>query len=336
MRRKINSFFAILLCFSVTLCATGCMSHGDSDGTGASQSYTSGSGHSESASNTQKLPNTSIDNVNDSSTDKSTNKSTDKSTDKSTNKATDESTDKATEGSTDKTEPAMTLKVASYNIFHAEKAGYDLSKIAKNITDNGIDIVGFQEVDHFTKRNGNVNQMATLASLAGYPSNGRWFYPAIDHDGGEYGLGIMSRYPILKHDYIELSSGTAEQRILAHAEIDVNGTIVHFFVTHLSYDREGGGSSRAKQFNEIATKLAGYDNFILTGDFNTRDLTEYKVISNSAMVNSKGAVTYPDGNSPLDNIVYSTKAWTFGEPTIVTKSYSDHYMIFAQGTYIKK
>ena len=330
MRRKINSFFAILLCFSVAFCATGCMSHGANNGTGGSQSYTSGSGYSESESDTAKPTDKATDKS--TSTNKSTNKSTSKSTDKSTDKATDKSTDKATE----ETETPLTLKVASYNIFHAEKAGYDLSKIAKNITDNGIDIVGFQEVDHFTRRNGNVNQMAKLASLAGYPSTGRWFYPAIDHDGGQYGLGIMSRYPILKHDYIKLSSGTAEQRILAHAEIDVNGTIVHFFVTHLSYDGEGGGSSRAKQFNEIATKLSGYDNFILTGDFNTRDLTEYKVISNSAMVNAKGAVTYPDGNSPLDNIVYSTKAWTFGEPTIITKSYSDHYMIFAQGTYIKK
>ena len=161
------------------------------------------------------------------------------------------------------------------------------------------------------------------------------FFKAIDHDGGGYGLAIISKYPIVKHELIKLSSASSEQRILAHAELDVNGTTVHFFVTHVSYDGESGWASRTKQFKEIANKLANYDNFILTGDFNTRNLDEYSVIKNAALINSKenNVVTYPDGRSPVDNIVYSTSSFTGGTPNVVTNSYSDHYMLWSTLTY---
>ena len=82
-------------------------------------------------------------------------------------------------------------------------------------------------------------------------------------------------------------------------------------------------------------KLAKYDNFVLSGDFNTRNLDEYSVISNSALVNAKEnpQITYPNGSSPLDNIVYSTSSWSFENINVVTQSYSDHYMIHAQATF---
>ena len=125
---------------------------------------------------------------------------------------------------------------------------------------------------------------------------------------------------------------------MARAVINVSGVKVNFFVTHLSYDGEGGGSSRAKQFGEIASVLSRHDNFVLSGDFNTRNLGEYEVIKGSALVNTKAdpQVTYPDGNSPLDNLVYSTATWKFEKINVVQKSYSDHYMIYAQATFINK
>ena len=258
--------------------------------------------------------------------------------DKKTEKPTEKKTEKRTEKKTEKqTEKPITFNVrfASYNIFHAEKAGYDYSKIAKNITDNGIEIAGFQEVDNNTRRCNKVSQIKKIAEKTGYQYYK--FFKAINHDGGEYGLGIVSKYPIESTNLIKLSSGSAEQRILAHAVINVNGTKINFFVTHLSYDGEGGGSSRSKQFSEVASELAKYDNFVLSGDFNTRNLDEYNVISGSALVNSKDdpKVTYPDGRSPLDNLVYSTATWKFGAINVVTNSYSDHYMIHSVGTFTK-
>ena len=112
---------------------------------------------------------------------------------------------------------------------------------------------------------------------------------------------------------------------------------MNFFVTHLSYDGEGGGSSRSKQFKEVAAELAKYDNFVLSGDFNTANLNEFDVIAGSGLVNPKDnpQMTYPDGRSPLDNLVYSTSTWTFGAINVVTESYSDHYMIHSVGVFKK-
>lgn len=260
-------------------------------------------------------------------------------TEDQTEKKTEKKTEKRTEKKTEKaTEAPVTFKVrfASYNLFHAEKAGYDYGKIANNITSNKIDIVGFQEVDNNTRRCGKVSQIKKIAEKTGYANYK--FFKAISHDGGEYGLAILSKYPIESTNLIKLSSGSAEQRILAHAVINVNGEKINFFVTHLSYDGEGGGSSRSTQFKQIAAELSKYDNFVLSGDFNTRDLTEYEVIKGSALVNTKEnpQITYPDGRSPLDNLVYSTSCWNFDKINVVTQSYSDHYMIHSLATYTKK
>ena len=39
------------------------------------------------------------------------------------------------------------LRFASYNIFHGGRAEYDMSRIAKNITKNKIDIVDAAHID---------------------------------------------------------------------------------------------------------------------------------------------------------------------------------------------
>ena len=243
-------------------------------------------------------------------------------------------TEKPTQKETAKQEVTFRLRFASYNIFHAEKAGYDVSKIAKIITENAIDVVGFQEVDQNTSRSGRLDTMKKLSEATGYKYYA--FFKAIDFQGGQYGVGILSRYPIESTGSIKLTSGD-EQRVLGRATIVKNNVRVNFFVTHLSYDGEDGTNSttRKTQFSQIARELAKYDNFVLAGDFNTRNLNEYDVIKNSALVNGKEnpQITYPDGKSPLDNLVYSTNVWTFGNPKIVTNSYSDHYMICSQGIY---
>ncbi len=309
MKKRFLAIISAALCFIMLLSSFGC--------TAFNEKF-----NNESESNSES--------ASDGADTLESNKDTEKQTEKKTNKKTEKKTEKITEKPI-----TFNVRFASYNIFHAEKAGYDYSKIAKNITDNGIEIAGFQEVDNNTKRSGRVNQIKKIAEKSGYQYYK--FFKAINHDGGEYGLGIVSKYPIESTNLIKLSSGSAEKRILAHAVINVNGTKVNFFVTHLSYDGEGGGSSRSKQFGEVATELAKYDNFVLSGDFNTRNLDEYNVIKGSALVNSKEdpKVTYPDGKSPLDNLVYSTATWRFGVINVVTNSYSDHYMVHSVGTFTK-
>lgn len=90
---------------------------------------------------------------------------------------------------------SQTIKVMSYNIHHgADKDELNtLDLIGKYIKRSGADIVGLQEVDSVCNRSGNVDQMKRLAEITGM------HYAFVRHfayDGGAYGLGILSRYPI--------------------------------------------------------------------------------------------------------------------------------------------
>ena len=223
------------------------------------------------------------------------------------------------------------LRVGSYNIKHDELAGLDMTKIANNITSLELDGVGLQEIDQMTTRVNGVDTMKALSEATGYPYY--HFFKAMTYQGGQYGLGILSKYPIVNTERILLhKNSSVEQRVLGRAEIDVDGTTFQFFVTHLEHKNE---YVRGEQFKNIAETLKSYDNFVVTGDFNTLDFNAYAVIENAAMVNNseKNLATTPSGYS-IDNIVYAASSWSFSEPMALEQSYSDHYLLYADATFI--
>jgi len=226
----------------------------------------------------------------------------------------------------------MKLCFGSYNIRHGADASLDMTKLASNITKSEMDVVGLQEVDQKTTRVKGIDTMKALSDATGYAHFA--FFKAISYKGGEYGIGILSKYPIVETERIELESENYEQRVLGRAAINVNGTVIQFFVTHLSYENK---EVRTKQYLQVAEVLKGYDNYVLTGDFNTSDFSEYAVLPCCDAVNKSGQalVTFPEQSSFIDNIVYARDAWAFGLPKTVKQSYSDHYALYATGTYLK-
>lgn len=225
------------------------------------------------------------------------------------------------------------INVGSYNIIHGKFCDFEFDKLAEDIVSKGLDIVGLQEVDHIAPRSNNVDITGYLAEKTGLVYYK--FFKAIDmKKGGEYGVAIISKYPILEVERIELDSeGTGEQRVMGRTQVEVNGKKINFFVAHLSYE---SSEKREVQFKQVSEVMNSYDNFILTGDFNTPDFSEYAVIDNADMVNSekKFVMTFPLHNSCIDNIVYSKNTWSFDEPKTLINENSDHYMLYATGTYI--
>ena len=218
------------------------------------------------------------------------------------------------------------IRFASYNIFHGGGANCDISKIAKKITDNNIDVVGIQEVDRGTLRSGGVDLLKELSEISGYPYYA--FFKTIDFKGGDYGVAVLSRYPIDSSEKILLESEGTEQRVLGFTKIDLGEQKISFLVTHLSFRNK---DIRISQLSQLADILSKEDEFVLTGDFNTFELGALDEMSGVGRVNrlESPTVTFPDGNLCIDNILYSKNAWSFGEINLVTESYSDHYMIFA-------
>lgn len=157
--------------------------------------------------------------------------------------------------------PSGALKIMTYNIKHAELSSLD--SIANVIKSQSPDIVALQEVDVLTTRSGKVDQSTRLGELTGMFHA---FQPSlISYDSGQYGLALLSRYPITSSQRIPLSSA-AEQRILALMEVAVDPQhLIPVGVTHFGTT---SSTERQNQANEVKAALAGKPGAILAGDLN--------------------------------------------------------------------
>lgn len=164
------------------------------------------------------------------------------------------------------------LKVMSYNIHHANppsKPGIiDLDAIVAVIKSENPDLVALQEVDVNTQRSGRLNQAVTIAQKL---RMNFVFGKAIDYDGGEYGLVILSKYPISNTAIHKLPADSAhesEPRIFLTANVSLpKGREVRFGNTHL--DSGNDPINRNMQINEV-NRLSQEEShpFIIAGDFN--------------------------------------------------------------------
>jgi len=153
------------------------------------------------------------------------------------------------------------LKVMNYNIKHAELSS--LESIASVINAQSPDIVVLQEVDVLTNRSGRVDQAARLGQLTGMYHS---FQPSLlNYDGGQYGLALLSRYPIISSQRIPLRS-TAEQRILALMEVELDPEhVISVGITHFANTT---ASERQNQADDVKAALAGRPFAVLGGDLN--------------------------------------------------------------------
>ena len=259
-------------------------------------------------------------------TDKPTDAPTDEPTEKPTEKPTAKPTEKPTEKVIElpKLPSGLELKIGSYNIANGREVGHDLTILGNDIKEQGLDIVGIQEIDQFANRSGNQDTIKILSESSGLEYY--TFFRAIHHDGGEYGLGILSRYPIVSTNRKLLDSKGKEQRIFCKAVIDIDGEQINFFVTHLSYEDM---TLNAEQTATVIKELREVEgNFILTGDFNTSNFSAYERAGFGVANSGENRVpTFDD--TVIDNIIYSKDLYEFSAPSNLPNGHSDHNMLFA-------
>lgn len=221
---------------------------------------------------------------------------------------------------------ALSLHVATYNIQHGAMVNYDYSLIGKKIAELGIDVIGLQEVDQKTERIGYQDALQKIAEAAGCPYYA--FAKALDFQGGEYGVAVLSRYEIISFETVLLYSQGTEQRVLGHAVLRIGTEFIDFFVTHLTFGRNT--NIRQKQLEEIAQELAKTQEYVITGDFNTSDYQEFEIFPDATPLNSFEQyfeTFYPYHLGP-DNIILSS-GWSGHSVTMEPFAYSDHYMLHA-------
>jgi endonuclease/exonuclease/phosphatase family metal-dependent hydrolase len=173
--------------------------------------------------------------------------------------------------------PDTTYTILSFNI----RAGTDLERrpsldrVAALLDTLRADVVLLQEVDRGTRRSGGVDQLAELRRMTGMDGV---FGRAIDFDGGEYGIGILSRWPVLESAVVplpaELPRGLAddryEPRVVLRVVLDTPWGQVPVLNTHLSH--QASGTYRRQELVGLLAELhraAGRaGTAIVGGDFN--------------------------------------------------------------------
>jgi len=136
------------------------------------------------------------------------------------------------------------VRVLVYNI-HAGKdtKGVDnLARVAEIVRSTGADIALLQEVDRGTTRSGKVDQLEVLSRLTGFHAA---FGKTLDYQGGDYGIAVLSRWPISRDSLIKLPvdppqerSGVYEPRGALQAVIQVHGAPLEILNTHIDASRE--------------------------------------------------------------------------------------------------
>jgi len=167
---------------------------------------------------------------------------------------------------------AQNLRVLCYNIHHCNPPSVpgkiDLDAIAAVIKAQNPDLVALQEVDVNTIRAGKINQASLLAEKL---KMNFFFAKAIDHEGGDYGVAILSKYPLSESVIHRLTTqeGTkGEPRVLATALVTLpGGQKIRFGSTHLDAQKDDTNRLlQVKELNEIAQKEKLP--FIIAGDLN--------------------------------------------------------------------
>lgn len=238
----------------------------------------------------------------------------------------------------------MELTIGTFNIqhgidyLHFRETGekkVDLCPVAKAIQKMNPDILGLNEVYGAHPKMG--NQAEKLGRLTGL---GAIFAKAISIHDGDYGNAILSRFPVLSVHCVPIGvleeerqyKGCYEDRILLHAELDVNGQTISVLSCHFGLNPD----EIEKAVEAVRREQSGIRHpLIFLGDLNLCPGSEpYQALASflidATATSCSPLLTFPSNipNSQIDHIFVNSacvvrSAWV---PDIV---YSDHRPILA-------
>jgi endonuclease/exonuclease/phosphatase family metal-dependent hydrolase len=218
------------------------------------------------------------------------------------------------------------FRIATWNIRAARSASVDA--IAAELQAMQADVVALQEVDVRTRRTGFVDEPAALAAALGFHYV---FAASIKWDEGDYGLAVLSRWPLTEVRRHRLdATAAAEPRIVLEVTVCASGWPLHVFNHHA----DGRVASRAAGFaalRGIVQADVGRGILVL-GDFNehsdapsVRGLIDAGLVDLGAQRNvntaHSGRIDYLLVDGPLARLMSTARVW----PT----DKSDHNAVLA-------
>ena len=242
----------------------------------------------------------------------------------------------------------MILKIITFNVAHGRgmDGKVDLQRQAEVIKEHKPDIVFLQEVDMYTKRAGDMNQIREFSKAIGL------YYCSMESnitlEDGYYGDGIISRFPIsFSTNYLmPLTDMNHEQRGILCNRISFGTTKINLFSVHLStYQDER--ILAAKEINRIMKKIDPNELIIMGGDFNVgvtrlgkgqytfeeaETYEEYEILKKQLeqLPDKKDTWFSELGKGCIDTIFYSKGIRLNKYETINVNGVSDHDAVFAE------
>lgn len=217
------------------------------------------------------------------------------------------------------------IYIGTYNIKSLNN-GKSLNELIVELKNMDLDIVCLEEVDQKTWRSKGMAMVEEIAHGAGYPYH--YFYQTTFFGIGYYGLGIVSRYPLMEVASEPLKiSFLKEPRILAYAKVDVGNEPLNIYLTHLSFRPL---EDKYRQMEVFQERFKNSQRTILIGDFNIfrdEDLFEIEGMTACNQASHK-YLTFGDFGFP-DNIFYSQDL-SMDKIDVMPSSFSDHNLFYGR------
>ena len=240
----------------------------------------------------------------------------------------------------------QSLKVMTYNIHHANPPAQpdkiDIQHIVDIIKEQDPDLIALQEIDVKTERTGPVNEAKEIAKQL---DMNYFFGKAINYEGGEYGVAILSKFPmsdqkIDKLPTVEETHG--EPRTLTSVKISLpSGKNIIFGCTHL--DAQHADTNRLLQIQKVVSLAKEWkEPAIIAGDFN--DIPDSKVIQildnyfQRTCSDCPFTIPADDPEKTIDFIAFHpSERFSVSRHTVLNEATaSDHRPVVAEINFLKK
>jgi len=228
------------------------------------------------------------------------------------------------------------LRVMTYNIHQGIDADMrmDLEAIADAIAAENPDVVALNEVNRARATNGFVDTLPLISRRLGMP-----YVLGANYADGQYGNGILSRYPILEWDNTHYTHNTTEVRGLLRVVIKAPDGQITFYATHLDHI-SSPDNARAEQVAEALALWDSSPRSVLLGDLNAEpDKPELMAIYDAGFVDAL-AVTGQDevftfwDPVPMPgrriDFIFVTPDLALGRVWVVQTRASDHLPVLAE------
>lgn len=230
--------------------------------------------------------------------------------------------------------PPDTIRIISYNIRHGRGMDdkVDIDRSARVIADAKPHLVALQEVDKDVARSGNIDIAEILGAQLGMHHEFSRFMP---HQGGEYGLAVLSNFPIVEARVHALPDG-AEPRVALEVEVDVplaSGKKKRISFVCVHFDWTKPDDFRFAQATRLLEILHPRKHpVIIAGDYNDlRGSRTLDAFTAEFPLHLEAASTFPSKNpiSEIDFILWRGLSQKAERRVIEEKMASDHRPVLA-------